>query len=51
MDDKLLDLDQFKILLKKFINFDKKEIIKSLLDSNLSGRGGLVFLRDKVGFL
>jgi len=43
MDDKLLNLDQFKSLLKKFINFDKKEIIKSLLDSNLSGRGGAGF--------
>jgi len=43
MDDKLLNLDQFKSLLKKFINFDQKEIIKSLLDSNLSGRGGAGF--------
>jgi NADH-quinone oxidoreductase subunit F len=43
MDDKLLDLDQFKSLLEKFINLDKKEIIKSLLDSNLSGRGGAGF--------
>jgi len=43
MDDKLLNLDQFKSLLKKFINLDKKEIIKSLLDSNLSGRGGAGF--------
>jgi NADH-quinone oxidoreductase subunit F len=43
MDDKLLKLDQFKDLLKKFINTDKKEIIKSLLDSNLTGRGGAGF--------
>jgi len=43
MDDKLLNLDQFKSLLKKFINFDKKKIIKSLLNSNLSGRGGAGF--------
>ena len=43
MDDNLLDLDQFKSLLEKFINLDKKEIIKSLLDSNLSGRGGAGF--------
>jgi len=43
MDDKLLNLDQFKSLLEKFINFDKKEIIKSLLNSNLSGRGGAGF--------
>ena len=28
MDDKLLNLDQFKSLLKKFINLDKKDIIK-----------------------
>ncbi len=43
MDDKLSKLDQFKDLLKKFINTDKKEIIKSLLDSNLTGRGGAGF--------
>ena len=43
MDDKLLNLDQFQNLLKKFIKLDKKEIIKSLLDSNLSGRGGAGF--------
>jgi len=46
MDDKLLNLDQFKSLLKKFINFDKKEIVKSILNSNLSGRGGAGFLQD-----
>jgi len=43
MDDKLLNLDQFKSLLEKFINFDKKETVKSLLNSNLSGRGGAGF--------
>ena len=43
MDDKLLNLDQFKSFLKKFIGLDKKDIIKSLLDSNLSGRGGAGF--------
>ena len=43
MDDKLLNLDQFQNLLKKFIKLDKKEIIKSLLDSNLTGRGGAGF--------
>jgi len=43
MDKKLLNIDQFKELLKKFINTDKKEIIKSLADSNLSGRGGAGF--------
>jgi len=43
MDEELLNIDQFKELLKKFINTDKKEIIKSLTDSNLSGRGGAGF--------
>ena len=43
MDDKLADTKQFEALLKKFVNTDKKEIVKSLLDSNLSGRGGAGF--------
>ncbi len=43
MDNKLESTEQFEKLLKKFINTDKKEIIKSLLDSNLSGRGGAGF--------
>ena len=43
MDDKISDLDQFKEHLQKYINFDKQEIIKSLLDSNLTGRGGAGF--------
>jgi len=43
MDNKLETTEQFEKLLKKFINTDKKEIIKSLLDSNLSGRGGAGF--------
>ena len=43
MDDKLSDIDKFKDHLKKFINSDKQEIIKSLLDSNLTGRGGAGF--------
>jgi len=43
MDNKLESTKQFETLLKKFINTDKKEIIKSLLDSNLSGRGGAGF--------
>jgi len=43
MDDKLSDIDKFKDHLKKFINTDKQEIIKSLLDSNLTGRGGAGF--------
>jgi len=43
MDDKLSNLNQFSELLKKFINTDKQEITKSLLDSNLTGRGGAGF--------
>ena len=43
MDDKLSNLDQFKDMLSKFINTDKQKIIKSLLDSNLTGRGGAGF--------
>ncbi|MDB3964491.1 formate dehydrogenase [Candidatus Pelagibacter sp.] len=43
MDDKLLSTDQFKEQLNKFLKVDKKEIIKSLLDSNLTGRGGAGF--------
>ena len=39
MDDKLSTVDQFKENLNKFLKTDKKEIIKSLLDSNLTGRG------------
>ena len=43
MDDKLLSLEQFKNNLSKFLTIDKKDIIKSLLDSNLTGRGGAGF--------
>ena len=43
MDDKLSNFDQFKEHLEKFIKTDKKEIIKSLLSSNLTGRGGAGF--------
>ena len=43
MDDKLSSTDQFKDQLNKFLKVDKKEIIKSLLDSNLTGRGGAGF--------
>ncbi len=43
MDDKLSDLNKFKDQLKKFINLDKQEIIKTLSDSNLTGRGGAGF--------
>ena len=43
MDNKLSDLSKFKDHLTKFINTDKQEIIKSLLESNLTGRGGAGF--------
>jgi len=43
MDDKLSNLDQFKDSLNKFIKTDKKEIVSSLLSSNLTGRGGAGF--------
>ena len=43
MDDKLSSIDQFKEQLDKFLKTDKKEIIKTLLDSNLTGRGGAGF--------
>jgi len=43
MDENILNIDQFKKLLEKYINTEKKEIIKSLTDSNLSGRGGAGF--------
>ena len=43
MDDKLSDIKKFKDHLKKFINTDKEQIIKSLLSSNLTGRGGAGF--------
>ena len=43
MDDKLSDLDKFKDHLSKFFKKDKEEIIKTLLSSNLTGRGGAGF--------
>ena len=43
MDDKLSSTEQFKEQLNKFLKIDKKEIVKSLLDSNLTGRGGAGF--------
>tara|TARA_Y100000588_G_scaffold20743_1_gene20978 strand:+ start:61 stop:1713 length:1653 start_codon:yes stop_codon:yes gene_type:complete len=43
MDDKLENLDQFESLLRKYLKIDKEEIIKSLLESNLCGRGGAAF--------
>jgi NADH-quinone oxidoreductase subunit F len=43
MDDKLSTIEKFKDQLNLIINKDKKEIIQSLLDSNLTGRGGAGF--------
>jgi len=43
MDDKLLSISQVREQLTKFLKTDKKEIIKSILDSNLTGRGGAGF--------
>ena len=43
MDDKLSDLSKFKDQLSKFLKTEKSEIIKSLLSSNLTGRGGAGF--------
>ena len=43
MDDKLSDIKKFKDSLNKFLKKDKKEIIQSLLSSNLTGRGGAGF--------
>ena len=36
-------VDQFKDQLSKFLKIDKNEIVKSLLNSNLTGRGGAGF--------
>ncbi len=43
MDDKLSNIEKFKDNLSKFLKHEKKDIIKSLLSSNLSGRGGAGF--------
>ena len=43
MDDKLSDTNKFKESLSKFLKTDKNEIIRSLLSSNLTGRGGAGF--------
>jgi len=43
MDDKLSTVKQFRDQLSKYLKTDKKEIIKTLLDSNLTGRGGAGF--------
>ena len=43
MDDKLSSIAQVKEQLAKLLQADKKEIIKSILDSNLTGRGGAGF--------
>ncbi len=43
MDDKLSNVEKFRNNLSRFIKFDKKKIIESLLSSNLTGRGGAGF--------
>ena len=43
MDDKLSSISLVEQHLAQFLKLDKKEIIKSLLDSNLTGRGGAGF--------
>jgi NADH-quinone oxidoreductase subunit F len=43
MDDKLLTIEKFKDHLDVVLKKDKKEIIQSLLNSNLTGRGGAGF--------
>ena len=43
MDNKLSSINQFKKNLNRFIKTDKKEIISTLLSSNLTGRGGAGF--------
>ena len=43
MDNKLSDVNKFKDQLSKFLKTEKAEIIKSLLSSNLTGRGGAGF--------
>jgi NADH-quinone oxidoreductase subunit F len=43
MDDKLSTIEKFKDQLIDILKKDKKEIIQSLLNSNLTGRGGAGF--------
>ncbi len=43
MDDKLSNIEKFRDNLSRFIKYDKKKIIQSLLSSNLTGRGGAGF--------
>ena len=43
MDDKLSNVEKFRDNLSRFIKYDKKKIIQSLLSSNLTGRGGAGF--------
>jgi NADH-quinone oxidoreductase subunit F len=43
MDDKLSTIEKFKDHLNVVLKKDKKEIIQSLLNSNLTGRGGAGF--------
>jgi NADH-quinone oxidoreductase subunit F len=43
MDDKLSTIEKFKDQLNNILKKDKKDIIQSLLNSNLTGRGGAGF--------
>ena len=43
MDDKLSDIEKFKDKLNLFLKTEKKQIIQTLLSSNLTGRGGAGF--------
>jgi len=43
MDESLTSVDSFQKYLTQFLKTNKKEIVKTLLDSNLTGRGGAGF--------
>jgi NADH-quinone oxidoreductase subunit F len=43
MDESLSSADSFQKYLTQFLKTNKKEIVKTLLDSNLTGRGGAGF--------
>ena len=43
MDESLSSVDSFQKYLTQFLKTNKKEIVKTLLDSNLTGRGGAGF--------
>ena len=46
MGDDLSSIENFKKLLSEVLNKDKKEILKTVTDSNLCGRGGAGFPRE-----